>query len=92
MVDSQSARWDLVLSDFAMPNTTGLDLIRAIKRLRPDLPCILITGFMEGITEDAVLAAGADALLHKPIDQRAFSETVRRFIRRHAVATSGPVA
>jgi PAS domain S-box-containing protein len=77
---AEPAIWDLVLTDFAMPNATGVDLIHAIKQDRPGLPCVLVTGYMENLTEQMARSEGADALLHKPIDQRAFAELVHRLI------------
>jgi two-component system, OmpR family, alkaline phosphatase synthesis response regulator PhoP len=35
---------DLFLSDFRMPGTTGLDAVMEIRRLHPDLPCLMVTG------------------------------------------------
>jgi CheY-like chemotaxis protein len=72
------ARWDLVVTDFAMPGMTGVELIRAVKQTRPELPCILVTGYMENVTEALARTEGADALLHKPVDQRSFAEALHR--------------
>ena len=38
---------DLVITDYAMPNTNGLELADAIRRRHPDLPVILATGYAE---------------------------------------------
>jgi CheY-like chemotaxis protein len=38
---------DLVLTDQAMPHMTGLELIEALKRERPELPVIIATGYSE---------------------------------------------
>jgi signal transduction histidine kinase len=38
---------DLMITDYAMPGMTGLDLGREAKRLRPSLPVLLATGFAE---------------------------------------------
>jgi PAS domain S-box-containing protein len=68
-------RVDLLVSDQAMPGMTGLQLVDAVRALRPDLPVILATGFAE-------LPPGADASLHrlaKPfrgVDLAAMIETV----------------
>lgn len=35
--------WDLVITDYDMPGTNGADLARAARRLRPDLPILLLT-------------------------------------------------
>jgi PAS domain S-box-containing protein len=51
-------RIDLLVSDQAMPGMTGLQLVHAVRALRPDLPVILATGFAE-------LPPGADASLHR---------------------------
>ncbi len=38
--------YDLVITDHTMPKLTGLELIRRVHAVRPDLPCILISGNM----------------------------------------------
>jgi CheY-like chemotaxis protein len=43
----ESHHVDLVLTDQLMPNGTGTDLAKSIKRTRPDLPVILISGVNE---------------------------------------------
>jgi PAS domain S-box-containing protein len=76
-------RIDLLVSDQAMPGMTGLQLISAVRALRPDLPVILATGFAE-------LPPGADASLHrlaKPfrqVDLAAMIETVYGDFRKDA--------
>jgi excisionase family DNA binding protein len=39
------ATYDLMISDLNMPGMDGIALIREVKRLRPELPIIIITGF-----------------------------------------------
>jgi DNA-binding response OmpR family regulator len=38
--------YDLIITDHMMPKLTGLELIRKVHTVRPDLPCILISGNM----------------------------------------------
>jgi CheY-like chemotaxis protein len=38
-------RFDLVPTDETMPDLTGTDLARAIRRLRSDIPIVLMSGF-----------------------------------------------
>jgi PAS domain S-box-containing protein len=61
--------WDIVVTDQTMPGMTGLDLIREIKAIRPDLPCVLCTGYTHNsLDEDALARAGVASFLRKPID------------------------
>ena len=60
---------DAVIADIKMPGMDGIDLLKRIKAKYPDLPVILITGFLaddfEAIGSDAV---PADGFLQKPFD------------------------
>jgi diguanylate cyclase (GGDEF)-like protein/PAS domain S-box-containing protein len=47
-------RWDLVLSDYGLPGFSGMEALRLVKTLRPELPFILVTGT---IGEEAAVAA-----------------------------------
>ena len=42
-----ATRFDLMITDFAMPGMTGIELARAARDNRPDLPVILATGFAD---------------------------------------------
>lgn len=58
---------DALLTDYAMPGLSGLDLIAAAHRLRPGLPAILFTGFSAQVDEAALREVGVDTLLRKPV-------------------------
>jgi signal transduction histidine kinase len=64
-------RFDAVITDQTMPRITGLELARELKGASPDLPVILYTGYSDGLTEAEVKAAGALALVRKPLEPRA---------------------
>ncbi len=72
---------DLVLADIRMPGLSGLELVRQIHDVEPDLPCIVITGY--GGPEQSVdaLRAGAFWYLEKPFDQ-ANLDVVRKLVEQ----------
>ena len=41
------AKFDLVITDYAMPGMSGLDLAMKIKQLKPQMPVIIATGYAE---------------------------------------------
>jgi len=79
-VREDPSAWDLVITDQSMPELSGTDLIASVKALRPDLPCIICTGFPNGLTEEAARLAGADGLVIKPVDIGRFSLLVKDLI------------
>lgn len=59
--------WRAVISDQIMPDMRGIELIKQIKEIRPDVPCILCTGYSDTLTEETALNGGADAFFQKPV-------------------------
>jgi CheY-like chemotaxis protein len=45
---------DCVITDYAMPGTTGLELANQLRRTRPDLPIILMTGYADAIDQGTI--------------------------------------
>ncbi len=62
----QDKDFEIILSDIRMPKMDGLDLLKEIKEIRPDIPFIIITGFLKDYTPDAILNAGAVEFIEKP--------------------------
>jgi len=60
-------RFDLVVTDFSMPRLNGMELAQAIHRVRPELPVVLLTGYMQEFTPDELAAAGVRRVLTKPV-------------------------
>lgn len=58
---------DLMLSDIDMPGMNGLDLLRTVKTMAPDLPFILISGLCDLPTAHGAMRAGASDYLLKPV-------------------------
>jgi two-component system response regulator HydG len=62
----QEAPFDLVITDVRMPGMSGVDLFREIRKVRPELPVVLMTAFaVEKLLADA-LGEGVYAVLPKP--------------------------
>jgi DNA-binding NtrC family response regulator len=58
--------YDLVIADLKMPGMDGLTLIRQTKRLRPELPIIIITGFSTESSAIEAVNLGVAGYLTKP--------------------------
>jgi response regulator RpfG family c-di-GMP phosphodiesterase len=58
---------DLLLSDINMPGMNGLDLLRTVKAVTPNLPFILISGVCDLPLAHGALRAGATDYLLKPV-------------------------
>jgi two-component system, OmpR family, phosphate regulon response regulator PhoB len=80
-------RPDLMLVDWMLPDNSGLELTRALKRERDtrDLPIIMLTARAEEIDKVAGLDSGADDYVTKPFSPRELIARVNAVLRR-----SGP--
>lgn len=58
---------DLLLSDINMPGMNGLDLLRTVKMVAPELPFILVSGMCDLPIAQGALRAGATDYLLKPV-------------------------
>jgi CheY-like chemotaxis protein len=58
--------FSLVITDFRMPNMTGIELLDKIKEHRTDLPVAVISGYNIEEFEDKALIQKADGFLGKP--------------------------
>jgi DNA-binding NtrC family response regulator len=72
---------DLVVADVRMPGLNGLELVRQIHEIDPDLPCIVITGYGNAESSIEALRAGAFWYLEKPFDQ-GHLDVVRRLVEQ----------
>jgi nitrogen fixation negative regulator NifL len=61
------AAFDVVLLDRAMPGLSGDQVAVAIKKLKPDLPVILLTGFGDMMKAAGETPPGIDLVLGKPV-------------------------
>jgi PAS domain S-box-containing protein len=75
-------RFDLVITDQTMPNMTGETLAREMRRLRPELPIILCTGFSHTITAEKAQMLRLNAFLMKPLTTRELAVTIRQVFDR----------
>ncbi len=71
---------DLVITDQTMPGITGLELIQELKKISPQLPVILTTGYSEKINEELVRQVGVTGLLMKPVELRELAFMVHKAV------------
>jgi CheY-like chemotaxis protein len=75
---------DLVISDLMMSEMNGIELLRNLKRVKPGVPVIIITGY--GTLDDAIEAIhlGAEDFIKKPFDINDVIETIEKTFRKLA--------
>ena len=82
MPDWGAPPFDLVLSDVRMPGWSGLDALASLGHDFTLPPFALITAFADDELRSRALAAGAVAVLDKPIDLDDLRLFVRQFLQR----------
>jgi CheY-like chemotaxis protein len=69
----------LIPSDINMPGMTGLEMLPEVKKLRPDVPVIMITAYGDPETKQRARERRAEGLLTKPVDSNTRCRTPRSF-------------
>jgi signal transduction histidine kinase/ActR/RegA family two-component response regulator len=78
---AEPQRFDLVLTDETMPDLTGVELAREIRRARPDLPIVLMSGYSGAQLTERAQATGVAEVLRKPLVRRDIAEALSRALR-----------
>jgi PAS domain S-box-containing protein len=71
-------QFDLVVTDHNMPHLSGLELAKAVKEIRTDLPVILASGYITEELRSEAVAAGICELIYKPNTVDVLCEAVAR--------------
>jgi CheY-like chemotaxis protein len=73
-------RFDIVLTDETMPDLVGIDLACEIRRLRPDIPIVLMSGYSGTPLQERARAVGIREVLRKPLQSKDIAECFGRVL------------
>ncbi|GAB4336389.1 MAG: hypothetical protein Kow0037_17600 [Calditrichia bacterium] len=68
---------NLILTDLTMPGITGIHLLEEVKKVRPDLPVVLCTGYRDRIKAGEAEEIGFKALILKPFTPKSLAKVIR---------------
>ena len=71
---------DLLLLDQTMPELTGVELIREVRRLGIKTPTILCTGYSDHVNEENAAQFGINQFLRKPLDRMQLLDTIKSLL------------
>ena len=77
-----AADFDLVCLDLSLGGVSGLDVLKHLKAETPDVPVVMVTGNSDVDTVVAVMRAGADEYVTKPVGAEHLRLAVRRALDR----------
>jgi CheY-like chemotaxis protein len=70
-----ASRYDVVFSDVVMPGMTGIELAQEIRKLYPDLPVVLTSGYSHVLAQNGTFGF---ELLHKPYSVEQLSRVLTK--------------
>jgi CheY-like chemotaxis protein len=75
---------DLVITDLVMPQMNGIDFVKQVREIQPDLPVIVVSGSTRNIMQrygiDSIQVPGANASLPKPFKSVDLLEQVQQLL------------
>ena len=83
---------DVLVLDLSMPRTDGFDVLRSLRVHRPDLPILVISGYMQGALLQASEMLGAAASLSKTDAPGLLVDTVKKLLKPGKAASTGSVS
>ncbi|HDJ28727.1 MAG TPA: sigma-54-dependent Fis family transcriptional regulator [Proteobacteria bacterium] len=81
----QKAPFNIVITDLKMPGMDGIEVLKAIKILQPDVPVIIITGYSTVDTAVDAMKNGAFDYIAKPFTPKQIIEMVEKALEQRTV-------
>ncbi len=79
---SSPSRWDLVITDYALPGLAGTTVAETIQTIRPGMPVVLTTGYAGGLSAEEQAQASILAVLPKPFSFADLAALVERILAK----------
>ena len=80
--------YDLVLTDLRMPDIGGMRVLRDLKRAKPNLPVVMITGYATVPSAVQAMKLGAAEILEKPFSPDGLVAVVQKALKAHPPETA----
>jgi len=79
-IRNQPTAYDCIVTDFTMPDMSGIALARECRALAPAMPIILMSGYCGVLTPESLRAQGIQELILKPFTPHVIAEALRRVL------------
>ena len=79
---AEPQRFSAVLSDEAMPEMTGSELVQQLRRIRPDIPIVMMSGYVTSALAARARDAGVIEVLSKPLVTRDIARSLAGALQR----------
>jgi DNA-binding NtrC family response regulator len=76
-----AARIDLVITDYCLPDSNGLDFVGAMREVLPSVPVIMMTAYGNAENYIKAMSLGVFEYINKPLDIREFERIIRTALR-----------
>jgi CheY-like chemotaxis protein len=83
-------RFDVLVSDEAMPGMTGSELVRLVHEVRPGLPVLLMSGFVTPALAQRAREIGVTEVLGKPLSAAELARSLADALEKRAGVVSSP--
>jgi DNA-binding NtrC family response regulator len=74
-----TGKFDIVFCDYRMPDKTGIDLLREVRRQGCDIRVVMISAYFDPVAEQDAYELGAVRLIAKPLRRRELLEAASHF-------------
>jgi len=76
----QTAPPKVVILDLLMPEMSGQEVLKALRRMAPEVHVIVLTADIQTATRAELMSLGADAFLEKPLERESILQAVREVL------------
>ena len=83
--------YDLVLCDIKMPKMDGVELLQAVKKIKPEIPIVMISGHGDMETAIQTMRLGAFDYISKPPDLNRLLNTVRNALDKKQLVVENKI-
>lgn len=83
--------YDLVLCDIKMPKMDGIELLEAVKKIKPEIPMVMISGHGDMETAIHAMKLGAFDYISKPPDLNRLLNTVRNALDKKQLVVENKI-
>ena len=77
----EPGKFDMIFTDYLMPEMKGDQLAAAIKKRSPKQPIVMITAFLEKLQSSDCPLGGVDSIICKPFELETLQSAINRYAR-----------